>query len=197
MVKNLSRNYLKALISLGIVSFLNVTLVGDKVMAQATFSQSACPQKLKTWTSKMLADLPSYTNRVTQRSIINHSQNLIIRNYVIIASTPEFEPIPLTQKQYQPVFPNTSQQLFFTLLERQYATQRVIELQHHYWAFFDLTEQGWRLIMLFSQLASLDKKDKVNPLLVTQESDNSAITQAIRLWLRDCNAGAIKFTTKK
>jgi hypothetical protein len=28
---------------------------------------------------------------------------------------------------------------------------------------------------------------------LTQESEDSAIAQAINLWLRDCNAGAIKF----
>jgi hypothetical protein len=66
------------------------------------------------------------------------------------------------------------------------------ELQNHYWAFFDLTEQGWRLILLFSQFSSFNKND---PLLPTQESQNSAIGQAINLWLRDCNAGAIKFPT--
>ena len=165
-------------------------VVSQSAIAQETSSRSACPQKLADLAPQMLADLPSYTNRVIQRSIINHTQNLMLRNFVIVASNPDLEPLPLINRQFQPVFPDTSQQLFFTLLERQYATQRAIELQNHYRAFFDLTDQGWRLILLFSHPSSLDKNE---PFFPTQESEDSAIAQAINLWLRDCNAGAIKF----
>ena len=190
MGKNLSRNCLKVSINLGIWGLLNLMIVSQSAIAQETFSRSACPQKLADLAPQMLADLPSYTNRVIQRSIINHTQNLMPRNYVIVASNPDLEPLPLINRQFKPAFPDTSQQLFFTLLERQYATQRAIELQNHYWAFFDLTDQGWRLILLFSHPSSLDKNE---PFFPTQESKDSAIAQAINLWLRDCNAGAIKF----
>ena len=190
MGKNLSRNCLKVSINLGIWGLLNLMIVSQSAIAQETFSRSACPQKLADLAPQMLADLPSYTNRVIQRSIINHTQNLMLRNFVIVASNPDLEPLPLINRQFQPVFPDTSQQLFFTLLERQYATQRAIELQNHYRAFFDLTDQGWRLILLFSHPSSLDKNE---PFFPTQESEDSAIAQAINLWLRDCNAGAIKF----
>lgn len=172
------------------MGLFGLMLVSQSVIAQETVSQSACPQKLADLAPQMLADLPSYTNRVIQRNIINHTQNLIIRNYVIVASNPDLEPLPLINRQFKPVLPDTSQQLFFTLLERQYATQRMIELQNHYWAFFDLTDQKWRLILLFSQSPFRDKNE---PFWLTQESENSAIAQAINLWLRDCNAGAIKF----
>jgi hypothetical protein len=190
MGKNLSRNCLKVSIHLGIIGLLGLMIASQSAIAQETPSRSACPEKLADLAPKMLADLPSYTNRVVQRSIINHTQNLIIRNYVIIASNPDLEPLPLINRQFQPVFPDTSQQLFFTLLERQYAAQRAIELQNHYRAFFDLTDQGWRLILLFSHPSSLDKNE---PFFPTKESEDSAIAQAINLWLRDCNAGAIKF----
>jgi hypothetical protein len=190
MGKNLSRNCLKVSINLGIMGLFGLMIVSQSAIAQETSSRSACPEKLADLAPKMLADLPSYTNRVIQRSIINHTQNLMPRNYVIVASHPELEPLPLINRQFKPVFPDTSQQLFFTLLERQYATHRAIELQNHYWAFFDLTDQQWRLILLFSQSSSLDKNE---PFGLTQESENSAIAQAINLWLRDCNAGAIKF----
>ena len=172
------------------MGLFGLMIVSQAVIAQETSSRSACPEKLADLAPQMLADLPSYTNRVVQRSIINHTQNLMPRNYVIVASHPELEPLPLINRQFKPVFPDTSQQLFFTLLERQYATHRAIELQNHYWAFFDLTDQQWRLILLFSQPSSLDKNE---PFGLTQESENSAIAQAINLWLRDCNAGAIKF----
>ena len=190
MGKNLSRNCLKVVINLGIIGLVNLMMVSQSAIAQETTARSACPQKLADLAPKMLADLPSYTNRVIQRSIINHTQNLLIRNYVIVASHPELEALPLINRQFKPVFPDTSQQLFFTLLERQYATERAIELQNHYRAFFDLTDQGWRLILLFSHPSSLDKNE---PFFPTQESEDSAIAQAINLWLRDCNAGAIKF----
>ena len=87
--------------------------VSQSAIAQETPSRSACPPKLAELAPKMLADLPSYTNRVIQRSIINHTQNLTIRNYVIVASNPELEPLPLINRQFKPVFPDTSQQLFF------------------------------------------------------------------------------------
>jgi hypothetical protein len=190
MGKNLSRNCLKVSINLGMMGLFGLMIVSQAVIAQETSSRSACPEKLADLAPQMLADLPSYTNRVVQRSIINHTQNLMPRNYVIVASHPELEPLPLINRQFKPVFPDTSQQLFFTLLERQYATHRAIELQNHYWAFFDLTDQQWRLILLFSQPSSWHKNE---PFGLTQESENSAIAQAINLWLRDCNAGAIKF----
>ncbi|MEB3310219.1 MAG: hypothetical protein VKJ02_08295 [Snowella sp.] len=159
------------------------------VTAQAPAPAGTCPQTLDGLAPKLLADLPSYSNRVIQRSIVNYQQNPISRSYVIIASQPELDPLPLSQRQYQPAFPDTSEQLFFTLLERQYATKRVTQLQSFYWGFFTLTDQGWRLLRLFSQLASTHKND---PPLPPQEVSNGAIGQAINLWLRDCNAEGIQ-----
>ncbi len=170
-------------------SFL-MLIVSPKVTAQEPTFSYTCPQTIESFAPKLLADLPSYSNRVIQRSIVDYQNNPMLRSYVIIASQPELAPLPLTQRQYQPAFPDTSQQLFFTLLERQYATARVTELQNFYWAFFTLTDQGWRLLTLFSQLASTHKDD---PPLPPQEASNGAIGQAINLWLRDCNAGVIKF----
>lgn len=198
MGKNLSRNRLrKTVIGLknftnplviGITSFLTLIMAAN-VTAQAPAPAGTCPQTLDGLAPKLLADLPSYSNRVIQRSIVNYQQNPISRSYVIIASQPELDPLPLSQRQYQPAFPDTSEQLFFTLLERQYATKRVTQLQSFYWGFFTLTDQGWRLLRLFSQLASTHKND---PPLPPQEVSNGAIGQAINLWLRDCNAEGIQ-----
>lgn len=199
MGKNLSRNCLRTThikpkkllnpLLFGIISLLN-PIISLKATAQEPVFSYRCPQTIEGLAPKLLADLPSYTNRVIQRSIVNYQHNPMSRAYVIIASQPELEPLPLSSRQYQPAFPDTSQQLFFTLLERQYATARVTELQSFYWAFFTVTDQGWRLLTLFSQLASTHKDD---PPLPPQDASNGAIAQAINLWLKDCNAEAIAF----
>lgn len=204
MGKNLSRNCLRKKtvirpqkllnpLLLGITCLLTLILSPNVTAQDPTFSYT-CPKTIEALAPKLLADLPSYSNRVIQRSIVNFQHNPISRSYVIIASQPELDPLPLTQRQYQPVFPDTSEQLFFTLLERQYSTARVTELQNFYWGFFTLTDQGWHLLTLFSQLASTHKDD---PPLPPQEASNGAIGQAINLWLRDCNAGTISFPLMK
>lgn len=144
-----------------------------------------CPQALETLTAMMLTALPSYTNRVIQRSKRSPAE---MNGYVLVAGRAEFDPLPLRSLQYKPVFPNTSHQVFFTTLERHYNAQKSYQLQNYYWAFFVLTERGWQLSQLYSQLASLRKDD---PPLPATEAREGAIGQAIQLWLRDCHAGVI------
>ena len=136
----------------------------------------------------MLPDLPSYANRVIQRSRRRHRSTNSI-SYIILAGKPEFQPLPLPNRQYSPVFPDTTQQVFFTTLERQYSRDRAVDLQNFHWLFLTQTESGWRLAMLYSQLASLHPGD---PPLPPQETSKGVIGQAISLWLRDCRAGSLR-----
>ncbi len=158
------------------------------VYSQNTRESTSCPSDLERLTELMLKDLPSYANRVIQRERLR-DRPFPPSLYVLVAGRPEFEPLPLTNLQYEPVLKDTAQQVFFTTLERQYGEQRVVELENYYWLFLTQTEEGWRSVSLFSQLASLNDGDLPLP---PKDASNGAIGQGIRLWLRDCRAGALR-----
>ncbi len=136
----------------------------------------------------MLDDLPSYANRVIQRAR-RRDRSLDLFSYVLLAGKPEFEPLPLTQNQYQPILKDAAKQVFFTTLERQYDDNKAVTMQHYHWLFLTQTTNGWRLAMVFSQLASLGKGD---PPLPPQETSDGVVGQAVDLWLRDCRAGTLR-----
>ncbi|MEM8780349.1 MAG: hypothetical protein AAGF26_16060 [Cyanobacteria bacterium P01_G01_bin.49] len=160
------------------------------VNAQDEIRGVACPSDLKTLMSWMLEDLPSYANRVTQRARrSDRAVNLF--NYIIVAGRPEFDPLPLSNLQYDSELPDDAQQVFFTTLERQYNQTDTIELQNYYWLFLVESPDGWRLTLLFSQLADLELEGDDLPL-PPQDARNGAIGQGISLWLKDCRAGVLR-----
>ncbi len=173
---------------LGLIILISCLISGSQVNAQDKANSTACPSDVETLAELMLKDLPSYANRVIQRERLR-DRPFPASLYIIVAGKPEFEPLPLTNRQYQPVLPDTAQQVFFTTLERQYGQESVVDLQNYYWLFLTPTDDGWRSVMLFSQLASLNEGDLPLP---PQDASDGAIGQGIRLWLRDCRAGAIR-----
>jgi hypothetical protein len=148
---------------------------------------SACQADLPTLTDRLLLDLPSYANRVLQR-VRKPNENFGKSTYVILAGNPEFKPIPLTSRQYAPALPDDSKQVFFTTLERQYSHDRIVKRQNYHWLFLAQAEDGWRLVTIYTQFGSSSGEKPPTP---PQETSDGAIGQAIRLWLRDCRAGAI------
>lgn len=171
--------------------FIPLSLLGivpQSANTQSTFQHSECPTDLESLTTLLLKDLPSYANRVIARSK-QFDLTVDLNTYVIVAGRPEFEALPLDRGQYDPLFKDTSEQVFFTTLERQYDQDRVIEVQNYHWLFLTQTASGWRLFTLFSSLGSPTKE---NPPLPPKETSDGVIGQAIRLWLRDCRAGAIR-----
>lgn len=174
---------------LGLLTAVSWWAIGQQGIASPeNLQNSSCPRDLKTLTNLLLKDLPSYTNRVIQRSR-KLDRNYDIATYILLAGRPEFKPLPLKSLQYTPVLPDTSQQIFFTTLERQYSSDRVIKRQNYHWLFLTQTPDGWRLVLVFTQFGSSREDEPPNP---PQESSNGAIGQAIRLWLRDCRAGEIE-----
>jgi hypothetical protein len=146
---------------------------------------SNCPEDLNLLVDRLLQDLPSYTNRVITRSQIDRKLSTPL--FVIIAGRPEFEPLPLGLTS-SPISDDTKQ-VFFTTLERQYSKNRFVKLQNYHWLFLTKTREGWRLATVYSQLASLNPADVPLPPL---ETSQGTIGQAIRLWLRDCEAGTLR-----
>jgi hypothetical protein len=179
---------------------LNLLLLGlltvaswQTVRPQAVSLQSSsCPADLETLTNLLIQDIPGYANRVIQR-VRKLDRPVYLSTYVIVAGRPEFKPLPLVNRQYNPVLPDTSQQVFFTTLERRYSQNTVIEAQNYHWLFLTRSQDGWRLAMVYTQFGSPANDEPPTP---PQETSDGVIGQAIRLWLRDCRAGAIKQSRK-
>ncbi|MFM1841738.1 MAG: hypothetical protein RLZZ490_471 [Cyanobacteriota bacterium] len=144
-----------------------------------------CSQPLTTLIPQLLTDLPSYTNRVTQRAQM-FDLEIPLDTYILIVGNADFDPLPLPQQQWQPTVKNTTQQVFFTTLEREYTQQRAIERQNFYWAFFVQTRQGWQLAVLYQQLGGESPNSPTSP---RRDASTGSIAQGINLWLRDCQAG--------
>lgn len=152
---------------------------------------TTCPLDVESLMSSMLRDLPNYGNRVIQRS--RSLNNDIEPNlYIIVAGRAEFQPLTLGPGSYNSVTTGNlepPQQVFFTTLERQYTQAGAIETQSFHWLFLTYTESGWRLAMMFTRLGSTSTERPPTP---PRESSDSIIGEAVRLWLRDCRAGAIR-----
>ena len=156
-----------------------------------------CSQEVESLTNILLRDLPNYGNRIIQRTQ-NLNQEAGISNYIIAAGKGQFDALDLPQIQYNPAaIESTTQQIFFTTLERQYITEnltaqspttRRIERETYHWLFLAPTDNGWRMVAMFSRFGSSAQDNLPTP---PQESSKGIIGQAIQLWLRDCRAGKI------
>ena len=146
--------------------------------------RSPCPADLETLVDRLLQDLPSYANRVIVRSHFSPNTNTApgyVPRQIILAGRPEFEPLPLN---FEDALPENTSQVFITTLERQYRGEKRVEIQQYHWLFLSKTENGWELVKIVSRYGTVAD---VRPLF-GQDSDQSEIAEAIRLWLRDCQA---------
>jgi hypothetical protein len=167
----------------------------------------ACPADYETLVTTLLRDLPQYANLVAARSFrppivdpATDADNPATPadpspvGTMLIASQPDFEPIDLTDRAFGAgLNPDSDiRQVFFTTLERQYLSNQVVSLQQFHWLFLVQAEDGWRSVLLYSSLGG----DPASPLAdqrltPPQESSQGVVGQAVRLWLRDCRAGAV------
>ncbi|MCC5646675.1 hypothetical protein LC607_27910 [Nostoc sp. CHAB 5824] len=149
-------------------------------------------QNLETFTIQLLKDLPSYTNRASQRARrLRRSSD--VYSYMLVAGRPEFIPLPLNLEEYSAdVFKSSAsgiEQVFFTTLERQYIGKKAVELQEFHWLLLTKTEIGWRLVMMFSQTGSYSAQQPLSP---PRDSSNGTVAQGVKTWLRDCQAGSVR-----
>ncbi|NJO43850.1 MAG: hypothetical protein HC769_32860 [Cyanobacteria bacterium CRU_2_1] len=147
-----------------------------------------CPANLEELVPLMLRDLPSYANRVSQRAY-DDIRTTDTPGYILLAGRPEYEPIAIESREYTPTQADDTSQVFFTTLERQYIAGESVQLQHFHWLFLTQTSNGWRLVLMFSAIGG-DSPDALST--PPQDSSQGVIAQAIRLWLRDCQAGSIE-----
>ncbi|MEA5506446.1 hypothetical protein VB735_25720 [Halotia wernerae UHCC 0503] len=152
---------------------------------------SCSEQNLDTLTTQLLRDLPSYANRATQRARRRVSNE--VYSYVLVAGRPVFQPLPLSPEGYtadrQKKAAAKVEQVFFTTLERHYINGKAVELQQFHWLLLTKTENGWRLVMMFTQTGGYPKQQPPSP---PRNSSNGAIAQGIKAWLRDCQAGSMR-----
>lgn len=159
----------------------------DEPSSQPIRPQTECPDRLQSLISLMLRDLPSYANRVSQRAYTDY-RTPEVPGYMLIAGRPEYEPLPLPVYESSDTSHTDVQQVFFTTLERQYFSDKAFRLQHYHWLFLTQTGQGWRFVLMLSSIGNTETDDLPTP---PQDSSQGVIAQAIRLWLRDCEAGFV------
>lgn len=166
----------------------------------------ACPSQVEPLVALMLGNLASYTNRVIARSTPRGNPN---RSYVLTAGRPEFEPLPLSADGVASSGNSSGnsdpnlRQVFITTLERQTLGRSrskestEVYLQGFHWLFLTRTGSEWQLALLFSQIGTYPKA----PVAANKgslgespprESSQGILGQAIRTWLRDCNAGVVR-----
>lgn len=158
-------------------------------MASPPTLAQACPTDLPVLMDHLLRDLPTYAGLVAQRSSGSAQFPRPVAS-VVAVGVPEFEPIDLTSPFPPPESPaGEVQQVFFTTLERQPLTQDSVLLQHYHWLLLAPGEEGWQPVLLYSSLGDYPASGPPTP---PQANLNGVVGQAVRLWLRDCRAGAVE-----
>ncbi|NET30615.1 MAG: hypothetical protein F6K19_01250 [Cyanothece sp. SIO1E1] len=185
-------------LSLPVQSMPRSRLHGDingnaSLLATQIRPKSACPEDIETLAALLVRDLPSYANRVIQQTFAPFRTESR-PGTIILASQPDLTPLDLGPEEHKSILPatkaaNDTKQVFITTLERQNNLNRSTEIEQFHWIFLAKAESGWYLAFMFSQL-SLHRSAK--PPAPPRDSSQASIAQAIRLWLRDCRAGAVR-----
>ncbi len=155
---------------------------------QSSTNSFSCPEDLRQLTSLLLKDLPQYSNRVIQRTQ-TANREAGIRNFIVTASQAEFEPLDLPRIRYNQIDNREPEQVFFTVLERQYSNKRIINIQTYHWLFLTQTSNGWQTVMMFSRFGNSQAGQPSTP---PRETTNGIIGQGVQLWLKDCRAGTVR-----
>ena len=171
-----------------LMAILYLTIPTSSIDARANSTEFGCPQDVKQLTSLLLKDLPNYSNRVIQRTQ-RQNRKAGIRNFIITASQPEFEPLNLPRIQYNSIDRQDPKQVFFTVLERQYNNNKVKSIQTYHWLFLTQTDFGWQSVIMFSRFGN---SQATKPPAPPRETTNGIIGRAVQLWLKDCRAGRIR-----
>ncbi len=152
--------------------------------------QNGCPGDFEPLVSRLLQDLPTYTELVAGRNLELRTNRPSPFGTVITASQPDYEPIELAKNPYGSGDTATVRQIFFTTLERQYWQGQAISLQNYHWLFLAEADSGWYLSQIYSSLGGYPATPLDAPT-PPGETSGGIIGQAVTLWLRDCRAGAV------
>ncbi|MGB7412724.1 MAG: hypothetical protein WA902_00810 [Thermosynechococcaceae cyanobacterium] len=172
---SLQRSLLLSIIGPWCFSVIQAAQANPSVRLDLAPRPETCAADFKGLVAQMLLVLPSYANRVYTRSGLP-------QRYMLIASPPDFEPLPLG---LVPPGPKSSevQQVFFTTLTRRYQDQQSENLQDYHWLFLTRSDTGWRFSMLYTMFGNYPQ---LNPPTPPRDTSEGALATAIRGWLRDC-----------
>ncbi|EAW37246.1 hypothetical protein L8106_11237 [Lyngbya sp. PCC 8106] len=160
---------------------LNALTVSRTIIRPNYVNQQTCPIELQTLVDQMLPDLPSYTNRVIERR--SNSREFERDASVLIAGQlDKLEPLPFNVNLD---YPDETYLVYLKTWERQYDTNKIIRFQKYHWLFLRKSASGWELEKMFSKSSSYPRYGFYS---LPGETSKSAIAEAIRLWLRDCQA---------
>lgn len=147
-------------------------------------AEPQCSENINEILPQMLEDIPSYGNRVIQQAR-KLDRQVDTYSYVLIASKAEFEPLSLKTQQYEPIVADTTEQAFFTTLEKQYIDEQLVTFEKYYWIFLTPTERGWQLVHLLYRLRQSDPDYPITP---PRDNTRGIVGRAAEIWLRDYNA---------
>jgi hypothetical protein len=147
---------------------------------------AACPTTLEPLTKALLRDLPSYMNRLSSQ------RSKQFPKYAIAATQPNIAPLPVVSSSAIDPTQGGLHQVFFTVLEREYDSQKPNTYQHYHWLFLAQAQTaGWQVAILYSRRGPYpDNQRYASPM---RDTTQELTAQAIRRWLRDCQAEAVTF----
>lgn len=153
--------------------------VARTIIRPNSVDQQTCPIELQSLVDEMLPDLPGYANRVIQRQDRNRRDT-----YILVAKQlDELESLPFNVNLENP---EETYLIYLTTLERQHDHNQILRFQQFHWVFLQKTTSGWELEKIFSKA---NPSPRYGLYSLPGDSSKSAIAEAIRLWLRDCQAG--------
>ena len=164
--------------------------IKEREKTNSSRESSICVQAdIETLMTELLRDLPGYANRASQRAR-RSGRTTQTYSYMLMAGKPEFTPLPTNPvEDIENISKNSQEkdvrQVFFTTLERQYIKGKPIQSQQFHWLFLTKAEDGWQMVMMFTQTGSYPKSKPPTP---PRDSSNGVVGQAIQTWLRDCRA---------
>lgn len=170
------------MVAMGLAMVLTLSGGGGPTAPPLSLTDSTpCPAQVEPLTRALLADLPSYANRVQQRS--RRLETARSQTYVVLAGQAEFEPLPVYRDD------PTTRQVFFTTLEQSFTESGARSQQHFHWLFLTQTPDGWYMVTMLTRFGSSDPTREPE---APRESSNGVVGQAVQLWLRDCRAGTVR-----
>lgn len=147
-----------------------------------------CPTTIAALAPAFLRDLPSYANRVIVRN--QTAEQMKFLPAIVVAGQADSQPLPVVAEAG--ASDPSVQQFFFTTLERQRVGDQLSERQQFHWLLLAPTRQGWQIVQSYTRLGNYPRS--AAPLTPPRESSLGPIAQAAKLWLRDCQAGAVRFS---
>ncbi len=176
-------NFWKNLVNISLFTFLSYQPLTLANHSPEHINQ--CNYSLTELSNLLVKDISDYGNRVIQKSKRRGENFESLPIYIITANQPEFEKLPLEQRQYKSEKVSEIEQVFFTTMERHYLNKITIqETENYHWLLLTPTSDGWQMVMLLSRLGVENKTRPSSPPL---DTTNGIIGEAVRVWLRDCN----------